>query len=193
LSHADLLSNASLATADNALVFASLFPTPDVLELAGGLTGAGTESPFQALGNAKLGLLLLELALLLLVFYWMRGIAFGRLQDRSAGSRRQFSEHVSTLGQVLARAKAGGHALANYAAWALERLHERIRPGTRMSVIQLSEAIARRTGKTQAEVLRVLAEAASAREAGTGTANTKVDLETLKALEALVLEAGGVK
>jgi hypothetical protein len=192
LPDADLFSNAALAVEDNALVWVSLFPdAPAEIHFAGGLTGAGADSPYEVMRKAGLWWLLLQLGLLLLVFYWFRGASFGTLRDPPERGRRAFREHILGLGRLLHRARASGYALGLYSSWALERLHERIRPGTRMSIIELSSALARRTGRKQSEVLRILADAASARDAGQGQSHE--DLEVLRALETLMLEAGGIR
>ncbi len=203
LADADLLSNAALASQDNALVISSLIASPDTtIEFAGGLTGAGAPSPYEALYNAKLGLVILQLALLLVVLYWSRGAAFGKLRDPVERGRRDFIDHIHALGRVLARSKGSGHALSSYSHWALERLHERIRPGARLSLIELSEAIAKRTGRKPGDVMRILAEAASSRQSDGPVSDRnparpsgrgQEDLQTLKELESLLLETGGTR
>lgn len=194
LADADLLSNASLAAGDNALLFTGALPSPPArMVFAGGLVGAGAGSPLQSLANARLNLVLVQIALLLAALYWAKGAAFAKRRDPETGERREFLEHIEAIGRVFARGRAASHALNLYASWALERLHARIRPGSRLSVIELGAAIAERTGRKQGDVVRVLAEAASSRDRRGQVSDPAEDLRTLKELEQLVIETGGTR
>jgi hypothetical protein len=162
------------------------------VEFAGGLTGAGAESPYEALFNAKLGPLLLQIALLMFVWYLSRGIPFATLRDPKDTGRRRFLDHLAALGSVFQKANARQYALHHYAAWALSKLNERVRPGQRMSIIELGTALAKRTGRPQARVLEVLADAASAKNQVDGPPSGD-ELEVQKTLEAFIIETGGAK
>lgn len=187
------LTNAALVSADNAVaLLAMLQAWPKTVEFAGGLTGQGAESPYEALLNAKLGPVLLQIALLMLVWYLAHGIPFATLRDPPEAGRRRFLDHLVALGRVFQRAGARQHALHHYAAWALGRLNERVRPGQRMSIIELGTALAKRTGKPQSEVLETLAEAATARNQPDRPVSGD-ELKVQRRLEALVIEIGGNK
>lgn len=161
-----LFTNIAFTVADNA-AFTSRF-LHDLgkkhIEIADVWTGAGAGSPLEAMDRANLTPLILQLLALALLFLIWRGAHFGRPRDPIARSRRAFADHVRALGHIYHRAKASEHALGNFAAWAIERLRERYYRGTRSGLSPLAEAIATRTGRTEAEVMRVLVEAQSARE-----------------------------
>lgn len=187
------LSNAALVSADNAVVVMALVGAwPKTVEFAGGLTGAGAESPYQALMNAKLGQVLLQIAILMLVWYLAHGMPFATLRDPVAAGRRRFLDHLTALGRVFQRAGARQHALHHYAAWALGKLNDRVRPGQRMSVIELGSALAKRTGRPEADVIRTLAEAATARNQPDAPLSGD-ELGVQRRLEALVIATGGNK
>lgn len=192
-SDADLLSNASLAAGDNAALALSLFAAQSHVAFAGEMVGVGANSPYEALTGAKLGPLLLQALIVLLMFYWARGVLFGPPRTQTSVARHDFVDHIRALGQLYRRRKAKSHALATYSAWALERLFERVRPGTRMSVFELAEAVSQRTGKDQRRVLQTLVEASTAKNRPANAPPEPQDLETLKDLESLVIKTGGAK
>jgi hypothetical protein len=127
------------------------------------------------------------------VLYWARGVIFGRPRTPIEITRHDFVDHIRALGQLYRRRKAKSHALATYSAWALERLFERVRPGTRMSVIELAEALAQRTGKDRRRVMQTLVEASSAKHRSPDAPPQPQDLKTLEELESLVIKTGGAK
>jgi hypothetical protein len=187
------LTNAAFVSADNAVAVMGLVRAwPQVVEFAGGLTGAGADSPYEALVNAKLGPVLMQIALLMLVLYLARGIPFATLRDPPEAGRRCFLDHLSALGRVFQRAGARQHALHHYASWALGKLNDRVRPGQRMSIIELGTALSKRTGRPQAEVMETLAEAATARNQP-GSPVSGDELKVQRQLERLVIETGGNK
>lgn len=190
---ASLLTNASMLSKDNAFVLMGMvYAFPAQIEFAGGLTGTGAQSPYEALVNAKLGQLLLQIALLMLVLYLARGVAFATLRDPPEAGRRRFLDHLEALGRVFQRARASHYALHHYAAWALTKLNDRVRPGQSLSVIELGSALAKRTGKPEREVISILADAATARSHADEPA-TGEELRVLKQLEAFVTETGGAR
>jgi hypothetical protein len=154
-----LFTNASLAVGDNAaLLFDLLGPGGWPVELAGSFTGLVATTPLQSVARGKLAPFMLQLGACLIVFFLMKGIAFGRLRDPLAQSRRRFSEHVRAVGTHYARARAARHALEAYASWCVDRMRERIRlPGDR-GLGDLASAVAARTNKPLGEVARVLFE-----------------------------------
>jgi hypothetical protein len=62
-----------------------------------------------------------------------------------------------------------------------------------MSVFELAEAVAQRTGKDQRHVLKTLVEASTAKSRPANAPPEPQDLETLKDLESLVIKTGGAK
>ena len=137
---------------------------PGHVDLVDYFTGAGAETPYEAVRNSNLSPFVVQLLLLTLVFYIWRGTAFGKLKESKTARRHAFSEHVRALGDAYARAKASRLALAHYASWAIEQLRARVSPAARPRLHDLATAIAERIGKPEHEVMAVLAEAASARE-----------------------------
>ncbi len=191
LSNADLLANASLAARDNASIVLGVLSGHGAVKFAGTMAGAGTESPYEALADARLAPFLWQGLLFLLVLYMAQGIAFRPLRDPEPDRRQQFVRHVHALGRAYARGKAASFALSNYATWAIDRLKERLRPGTRPSLSELADAVAKRTGRPPNDVLAVLAEAATRK--GTQTGSREQDLQTLRKLEKLVMETKGTR
>ncbi len=191
LANADLFANASMAAANNAPIMLGLLGEHGTVKFAGAMAGAGTESPYEALADARLAPLLWQGLLVLLIFYFGRGAAFRPARDPEQDRRQEFIRHIHALGRAYSRGKAASHALRSYAAWALDRLKERVRPGTRMSLVELAESVAKRTGRPQNEVLEVLAEAATSK--GNQSAARERDLSTLRQLEKLVMETKGTR
>lgn len=164
---ARLFTNIALTVpADAALItrFFSLLPAPREVEICDGWTGAGASTPLDSVERARLTPAILQLfALLALLFLW-RGRAFARLADPPAEARRSFADHARALGLAYARARASRHVLGLYGAWALERLRDRVLRAGRRGLVPITEAVAARTGRSEAEVMRVLVEAGDARD-----------------------------
>lgn len=164
---ARLFTNIALAVpADAAFItrFFTLFPAPREVELCDGWTGIGAATPFASVQRARLTPAILQLFALLALFLLWRGRAFARLADPPAETRRSFADHARALGLAYARARASRHVLGLYGAWALERLRERVHRGGRQGLLPVAEAVAARTGRSEAEVMRVLIEAGDARD-----------------------------
>ncbi|WP_441288366.1 DUF4350 domain-containing protein [Sorangium sp. KYC3313] len=162
-----LVSNVSLAAPDNAKLFLDLLrfaPYATEVELVDEWTGVGAETPFAAVRDANLWPVIAQLFLLLALLYLWKGSAFARLRDPPAAGRRAFADHARALGLAYRRARASRHAAGLYASWALDRLRERVHRSGRRGLIPLAEAIAARTGRPEAEVMRVLVEASGARD-----------------------------
>ena len=190
LPNADLLTNAALVVDDNAYFWAGLLGHSKLVELVGPWTGGGASTPFQAIANTKLTLVLIQILLLLLVLYVWRGAHFGTPRDPPAQSRRVFAEHVRALGLVYAKAKASRLVLASYAGWVLDRLRERLQPGTDGTLHALAHAVAQRTGRAEGDVMRILVEARTARDAVGRADSSPEDLVVMRELEQLLLETG---
>jgi hypothetical protein len=157
LADASLLTNASLVVADNAALLEALTRlTGGPVEIANAETGLVAANPVAAVTRGRLAPFLLQLGACLIMFLLLRGRAFGRLVDRDETARRAFSEHVRALGTQYARARAGAHVLGSYAAWATDRLRERIRLSGDRGIGDLAGAVAARTGRPLGEVARVL-------------------------------------
>jgi hypothetical protein len=161
---AQLFSNIALSVPVNASFVERLFQGTERVEICDDWTGVGAQTPFESIHKAQLTPVVAQLFALLLLLYWWRGRAFARLHDPPAEGRRAFADHARALGQAYARAKASRHVLGLYAVWALERLRERVHRSGRQGLVPLAEAIAARTGRSEAEVMAVLVEAHGARE-----------------------------
>ncbi len=213
LADASFLSNASLLAGDNARVVMSFLGREPVVEVIDRFTGSGARTPLQTIANAHLTPFVLQMLVLMLLLGAWRGAHFGTPRDRRDRSRRSFSEHVRALGSAYASANASRTALANYAGWALDRLRERALPGGG-KLSDLAQAIARRTGRAEGDVMRWLVEARTARDEGPmsrpewapasqreplsrralgKSEPTTNDLEVMRALGVLLVQIGGKK
>ncbi|MDI3282847.1 DUF4350 domain-containing protein [Polyangium sp. 15x6] len=160
-----LFTNVALTAGDNAAFLISLFrPLHREVELCDAWTSLGADTPLETLSRARLLPILLQLLLLLGLFFLWQGRAFGVLRDPPANRRRAFADHVRALGLAYARAGASRHALGLYAAWAVERLRERVPREGRHGLSGLAEAIGVRVGKSTGEVMHVLVEATEAQK-----------------------------
>lgn len=162
-----LFTNIGLAAGDNAGFLIRLFesmPGPRRIELGDAWTGAGASTPFAAVAHAELLPVILQLFVLLVLLYLWKGIPFARLRDPPAETRRAFADHARALGLAYGRARASKHVVGLYATWALDRLRERVQRSGRQGLIPLAEAISTRTGRPEAEVMRVLLDATTSRE-----------------------------
>jgi hypothetical protein len=160
-----LFTNVALAAGGNAAFLTQLFEhSPRPIELADAWTGAGAATPLESVRRAELTPVVVQLFVLLALLYLWKGLPFARLRDPPVETRRAFADHARALGVGYARARASRHVLGLYSVWALERLRERVHRSGREGLIPLAEAIAARTGQSEAEVMRVLTDAAGARE-----------------------------
>jgi hypothetical protein len=162
----DMLTNAALLAGDNGTCLINLLRDAEVdeVEFVDMYTGAGADNPFDSVAKAKLGALFVQLLLFLALLYAMVGLPFARLRDPPAQRRRAFVEHVRTLGQRYAQARAVRHVAVHYCSWALDRLRARLQPGSARGLHPLAVAIAARTGRSEAEVMQILVEAHELRE-----------------------------
>src|SRR5262249_47562272 len=136
---------------------------------------------------------LLQLAMVALLFFAYRGAHFGRPVDPEAAHRRAFSQHVRALGLQYARRPASRPALESYGTYALERMRGRPRPGGSKSLLAVGEAVAARTQRPVADVMRLLVEA-HPESPGTGSkaaAFSAEDLATLREIATLLTATGG--
>ncbi len=193
----DLFSNAALSVADNGAFLVNLLVNDEIddLELVTSMTGSGPDNPFESVANSRLGPLFIQLLVFLALLYAAIGIPFARLRDPQRRGRRSFVEHVETLGQRYAKARAARYAAGLYSGWALDRLRERV-PGTSHSLHGLAQAIAARTGRDEAAVMRLLVEAHSLREnPGDGRSQGRAigDLRIISELHDLLSRSGGAR
>jgi Domain of unknown function (DUF4350)/Domain of unknown function (DUF4129) len=115
LGDGQLFQNASLALGDNAAFIVSLLEIirrPGIVQIVDEMTGQSSPNPFASLARAGLGLLLFQMALLMALWFWHRGRAFGRRHDPPPPPRRAFVEHVRAVGAQYAKAQAFSHASA---------------------------------------------------------------------------------
>jgi hypothetical protein len=186
-----LLTNASLAAADNAYVVLAELGAPKDVQIIDQWTGSGTETPFAAVQNARLVPALAQLFALLLLAFLARGWPFGKLREPPERARRVFADHVRALGVQYAKARASRLVLGVYAGWALDRLKGRALPSSRTSLLALAEAIAARTGRDERDVVRLLLEAEAARDESARGGSPAEDLALMKQLESLLGRSGG--
>jgi hypothetical protein len=190
-----LLSNVSLLVDDNALLLVELLrPGGQKLEIAGELTGLVAKNPITSVQRSRLAPALLQLSLLILLFFVFKGAHFGRPLDPAAGTRRAFAEHARAIGLQYGRRRAGRHALEIYGHYALERMRERLNLSGGKGMLAVAEEVATRTGRPLGDVMRVLVESRPPnrppsdlqRDAVIQEANAAKDLATLRDLATLL-------
>jgi len=187
-----LFTNASLLVADNASLMLELLGEDGrQIELADRLTGLASSTPLASVHRGRLAPVLLQLALLAVIFFACQGAAFGRPADPAMARRRAFSEHVRALGWQYARRGASRHALELYATYALERFRERLRFREGKGLHRLAEAIAARGTARMEDVLKLLVEARPAPAGDRPTEPSPEDLASLRGIATLMTETGG--
>jgi len=194
-----LLTNASLLVGDNARLLVELLrPGGPRLELAGELTGLVSHNPMTSVHRGRLAPAMLQLLLLVVLFYVYRGAHFGRPIDPVAASRRRFSEHARAVGLLYGRNRAGRHALEIYGSYALERLRERLNLSGGRGMLAVAEEVATRTGRPLGDVMRVLVESRAVkretdpeRERIVQEANSANDLASMREIATLLSNTGG--
>lgn len=182
-----LFTNAALATGTTDVV--TLFEQLDSIELVDGWTGLGADSPMASIEGSHLTAALAQLFLLVLALLAWRGRAFGRRRDPAPAPSGGFADHARSMGLHYASARASGHAVAMYSAWALEALRQGVLPGTGLH--GLSQGVAQRTGREETDVMRILVEAHSAAATGRTDGTATEDMNLLRELVGLVRECGG--
>jgi len=194
LPNSQFLTNVSLAAADNAYFAANVIARDSVnVEVVGEWTGSGSESPLDAMNSAHLTPWLLQLLVVAALLGLWKGPHFGLPRDPVSSKRHAFVEHIQALGLKYARSKASGYVLNHYGAWALSRLFERVLPGARATVSELSAALAESTGRAESDVLKILIAAKSAQDEAHDTATAEEHLKTMRELESLLKAAGGTR
>jgi hypothetical protein len=195
-----LLSNVSLLVEDNALLLVELLrPGGQKLEIAGELTGLVAKNPVTSVQRSRLAPALLQLLLLIVLFFIYKGAHFGRPIDPITTSRRAFAEHARAIGLQYGRRRAGRHALELYGGYALERMRERLNLSGGKGMLAVAEEVATRTGRPLGEVMRVLVEARPPnqpptdleRDAAIQAATSAKDLATLRDVATLLATTTG--
>ncbi len=195
-----LLSNVSLLVDDNARLLVELLrPGGPKLELTGELTGLVSQDPITSVQRGRLAPAILQLLLLIVLFFVYKGTHFGRPIDPIASSRRAFSEHARAIGMQYGRRRAGRHALEIYSSYALDRMRERLNLTGGKGLLAVAEEVATRTGRPLGEVMRVLVESRPSnkrpddpeRDALAQEANAAKDLATLRDLYTLLSTSSG--
>jgi hypothetical protein len=189
-----LLTNASLLVNDNARLLIELMrPGGPKIDVAGELTGLVSQNPVTSVQRSRLAPAMLQLLLLILLYFVYKGAHFGRPIDPIATTRRRFSEHARAIGMVYGRNRAGRHALEVYGSYALDRMRERLNLAGGKGLIAVAEEIATRTGRPLGEVLRVLVESRPVkrdvdpeRERLLQEANAAKDLATMRDIATLL-------
>lgn len=186
----EYFGNAALSVGDNAFFVLGLLEDPGfTVEFVGPWTGSGAETPFAAIKGAGLWPAMLHLLALGLLLLIRQGAAFGVRRDPPSVRRRAFVDHVRALGAAYRRTRATQWVLANYGAWAADKLRERTAPGEGAGLFALASAVSQRSGKSEAEVVSLLLEARQAGESN--ERETAGDLPALEELEKLVFPSGG--
>jgi hypothetical protein len=199
LADGTLMTNAALVLGDNARFLVELlegFGTK--VDFADDTTGMAPATPMASVARSKLLPLLLQLAFFLTVFFLFKGALFGAAREPLVRTRRAFADHVRALGTQYGKARAGRHVLALYGAYAIERLRERVALGGKRGLIPVAEAVAQKSGRPVADVMRLLVEAQSAREAVPGRERRSAtaaaqDLAIVRGLSQLLREMGGTR
>ncbi|HEY6728869.1 MAG TPA: DUF4350 domain-containing protein [Polyangiaceae bacterium] len=194
LPNSTFLRNVSLAAADNAYFAANVIARDaGNVEVIGEWTGSGSSNPLDAIRGANLTPWLFQLLVVAGLLALWKGPHFGLPRDPVSSKRHAFVEHIQALGLKYARSKASGYALSHYGAWALTRLHERVLPGSRATMSELSGALAKLTGREENDVLKILIAAKSAQDEAHDTATPEEHLKTMRELESLLKAAGGTR
>ena len=199
-----LFENASLLVGDNGhLLIELLRPGGKNVEFADELTGLVSQNPVTSVQRGKLAPAMLQLALVIILFFVYKGAHFGtpiELFVTALGStttvrptRRAFSDHVRALGLLYGRVRAGRHALESYGSYALERMRERLNLSGGKGLIAVAEEVATRTGRPLSDVMRVLVESRPnkrsddpVRDRAEQEVNSAKDLATLRDLATLL-------
>jgi hypothetical protein len=185
-------TNASLAIDDNAALAASLVaPRGVTVELVGYWTGSGSELPVQALSRSGLLPWFLHVLALGFVFALYKGSPFGSRREPVALTRRAFAEHAVALGDAYSRTRASRLALANFGAYALERLRVRLQATKQGRLTDLAGAVAARHGVSEPEVVRLVVAVRSAEDQAHDSSTETEHLAALRRLAALVKQTGG--
>jgi hypothetical protein len=187
-----LFTNAALPIADNAIFLETLLgDLGGRVEFVDAWAAAGADDPLESIRRTHLTPAAVQLLLLILVLYLWRGIRFGRARDPIPPSRRSFVQHAEAMGHHYTKARATGHAAGAYSGWVLDRLRDRFPIAAASGLHGLAQQVARRSGRDDTDVMRLLVEAHGAAESRTGVGSPGEDLALVRDLGRLMREIGG--
>jgi hypothetical protein len=156
------------------------------VELVDSLVARGADTPAESIRNTHLTAALVQLLLLILALYLWRGTRFGKGRDPVPVGRQAFVRHARAMGRQYEKAGAASYAGRLYAAWALERLRAQFSRAAASGLLGLSQEVARRTGRDETEVMRLLVAAHSATEGVPGKGGSPDDLTLIRDLGRLM-------
>ncbi|HWB80985.1 MAG TPA: DUF4350 domain-containing protein, partial [Nannocystaceae bacterium] len=182
-----LFTNAGLAIGATATFMPKILDGRRRIELVDAWTGVGPETPVEAIQNSHLTAAIVQLLVLLLALYLWRGWPFAKPRDPPAKGGRGFADHARAMGLQYERARAEDHAAGVYSTFALETLR-REASGTGAGLHALAQSIARRTGRDETDVMRMLVEIHGGAETSRIGSASGLDLATIRALAQLLRE-----
>lgn len=160
------------------------------VEFVDGWASKGADTPADTIRNSHLTAAVIQLLLLMLAFYLWRGRQFGRGRDPIVQGRRSFAQHAVAMGRQYEKARAASFAARLFSGWVLERLRNRFSSAASAGLLGLSQEIARRSGRDETEVMRLLVAAHSATDTIAGVGGTGEDLALVRDLGRLMREIG---
>lgn len=160
------------------------------VEFVDGWATKGAETPADTISNSHLTAAVIQLLLLILAFYLWRGRQFGRGRDPVTHGRRAFSKHAVAMGRQYEKARAASFAARLFSGWVLERLRNRFASAASAGLLGLSQEVARRSGRDETEVMRLLLAAHSTTDTVATAGGTGEDLALIRELGRLMREIG---
>jgi hypothetical protein len=152
-----LFTNAALAIGASSTWLPSVLGDRRRVELVDAWSDAGADTPLESIRDSHLTAAIAQLMLLLLALYLWRGWPFGRLREPPPPVGRGFADHARAMGLQYERARAEHHAAGVYSSYALETLR-REAAGGGAGLHGLAQSLARRTGRDETELMRLLVE-----------------------------------
>lgn len=180
-----LFTNAGLAVGASAAWLPIVIDGRRRIELVDAWTGTGADTPLETITNSHLTAAIVQLLLLLLALYLWRGWPFARPRDPPRTIGRGFADHARAMGLQYERAHAEGHAAGVYSTFALETLR-REASGAGAGLHALAQSLARRTGRDETELMRLLVEIHGGSETSRIGNTSGLDLATVRALAQLL-------
>ncbi|MBV1860770.1 MAG: DUF4129 domain-containing protein [Nannocystaceae bacterium] len=187
-----LFTNAGIVFGPNAeAIVATMEHLGGTAEFVDGwVTTTGADTPADAIRNSHLTAAVVQLLIFILALYLWRGRQFGRATDPIVQGRRAFSQHAVAMGRQYEKARAASFAARLFSGWVLERLRNRFSSAATAGLLGLSQEVARRSGRDETDVMRLLVAAHSAVESVAGPGGTAEDLALVRDLGRLMREIG---
>ncbi|MGH1346270.1 MAG: DUF4350 domain-containing protein [Nannocystales bacterium] len=160
------------------------------VEFVDGWVGRGADTPADTIKNSHLTAAVVQLLLFILALYLWRGRQFGRGRDPISQGRRAFSRHAVAMGRQYEKARAASFAARLFSGWVLERLRNRFTSAAGAGLLGLSQEVARRSGRDETEVMRLLLAAHGTLESVPAAGGTTEDLALVRDLGRLMREIG---